>query len=130
MARGDWTIDEVAARFAEAAHTAQRLPSVRVQGYFNVWPTIVRQQWETLSHEPIPMRPIPPSPEAIERMEEAMRWVQWLEVGDRHLVWMRAKDVAWNRIARRFGCNRATAWRRWRRALDAVVARLIDARGA
>ena len=130
MARGDWTIDAVAARFAEAAQTARRLPAVRVQGYFNVWPTIVRQQWETLSHEPMPMRPIPPSPEAIERMEEVMRWVQWLEVDDRHLVWMRAKDVAWNRVARRFGCNRATAWRCWRRALDAIVARLTDARCA
>jgi len=129
MARRDWTIDEVAARFAQAAQTARRLPPVHVQGYFNVWPAIIRQQWETLSHEPIPMRPISPSPEAIERMEEAMRWVQWLEVDDRHLVWMRAKDVAWSRVARRFGCNRATAWRRWRMALEAVVVRLSDLRG-
>ena len=30
----------------EAARTARRLPPVRVQGYFNCWPAIVRMQWE------------------------------------------------------------------------------------
>ena len=124
MARREWTVDEVAARLAEAAQTARRLPPVRVQGYFNVWPAIIRQQWETLSNEVSEMRPIPPSPEAIERMMQTMRWVQWLDVEDRHLVWMRAKDVAWNRVARRFGCNRATAWRQWKKALKVVTDRL------
>ncbi len=124
MARRDWTIEDVAARFAEAARTARRLPPVRVQGYFNVWPAIVRQLWETLSNEAAEMRPMPPSPEAIERMMRAMHWVQFLKVEDRHLVWMRAKDVAWNRIARRFGCNRTTAWRRWQKALQVVSDRL------
>ena len=42
----DWTIDDVAARFAEAAETGRRLPRVRVQGYFNVWPEFVREAAE------------------------------------------------------------------------------------
>ena len=116
----EWTTSVVASRFAEAARTAQRLPPGRAQGYFNVWPAIARQQWETLSHEVREIRPLPPSPDAIERMLRAMLWVQVLEVEDRHLVWMRARDVAWNRIAWRFGCNRSTAWRRWQRALQVV----------
>ena len=121
MARREWTVDDLAAGFAEAAQTARCLPRVGVQSYFNVWPAIIRQQWELLSHEEIEMRPIPPSPQAIERMMQAMSWVQWLDVEDRHLVWMRAKNVAWNRIARRFGCNRATAWRRWKKAIQLVA---------
>jgi hypothetical protein len=32
-----------------------------------------------------------PDPKAIDRMLEVMRWVQWLEVEPRHLVWMRAQ---------------------------------------
>ena len=36
-------------------------------------------------------RPFPPSPDAIDRMLETMRWGQWLEVEQRHLVWMQAK---------------------------------------
>ena len=42
----EWTIETVADRFIEAARTAHRLPPVRVQGYFNCWPTIVRMPWE------------------------------------------------------------------------------------
>lgn len=120
----EWTIEDVAARFQEAVHTSRRLPRVRVQGYFNVWPMFARQEWEAMSCEDIELRPLPPSPEAIERMLEAMRWVQWLEEEQRHLVWMRAKEYEWKDVCRRFGCDRTTAWRRWQRALHVVAANL------
>ena len=126
MARHDllWTIDAVAARFHEAVITARRLPPVRVQGHFNTWPQIVRQPWEVLGAEDQGYRPFPPTPEAIDRMLEAMHWVQWLEVEQRHLVWMRADNYRWREITRRFGCDRTTAWRRWQRALELVACEL------
>ena len=71
-----WTIEEVAARFEEAASTGRRLPPVRVQGYFNTWLAIVRKEWERLSADERSYRPFPPTPEAIDRMLETMRWVQ------------------------------------------------------
>ena len=120
----DWTIDDVAARFSEAADTGRRLPPVRVQGYFNVWPTFVRDGWETFAAKDYDYRPLPPTPEAIDRMLEVMRWVQWLEVEQRHLIWMRAKQVEWKDICRRVGCDRTTAWRRWQKALGQVAERL------
>lgn len=120
----DWTLDDVAARFADAAETGRRLPRVRVRGYFNVWPAFVRDVWETYPDEGDAYRPWPPSPQAIERMMETMRWVQWLEEEQRHLVWMRAKQYEWKHICRRFGCNRTTAWRRWQKALRVVADRL------
>jgi len=121
-----WTIEDVAARFEEAATTGRRLPPVRVQGYFNTWPTIVRQQWELFSADEPVYRPIPPSPQAVERMLETMRWVLWLEIEERHLIWMRAKRYGWRAITIRFACDRTTAWRRWRRALLVVSDRLND----
>jgi hypothetical protein len=126
MARHDasWTTDEVANRFHEAAITARRLPPVRVQGYFNTWPPIVRQAWEVLGADDAIYRSYPPTPQAVERMLEAMRWVQWLEVEQRHLVWMRADGYRWREITRRFGCDRTTAWRRWNIALLVVSERL------
>jgi hypothetical protein len=51
-------------------------------------------------------------------MLETMRWVQWLEVEQRHLVWMRAKRYGWRDITIRFACDRTTAWRHWQRALQ------------
>jgi DNA-directed RNA polymerase specialized sigma24 family protein len=113
----------VAERFREAAETAHRLPAVRVQGYFNTWPAIQRETWEAYFDDERVLH-IPPSPDAIDRMEEAMRWVLWLSEEERHLVWMRAEGWEWKEIARRFACDRTTAWRRWRRALGKVVDRL------
>jgi len=121
----EWTMDDVAARFNEAVETAQRLPRVRVQGYFNVWPEFKREIWES-NGDVDDYRPFPPTPQAIDRMLETMRWVQWLEVEQRHLIWMRAKHYEWKFICRRFGCQRTTAWRRWQRALQIVVERLNE----
>ena len=117
----EWTIDDVAARFEDAAVTGQRLPPVRVQGYFNTWPAFVRTAWEAFSSDAPEYRPFPPSPVDIDRMLETMRWVQWLEVEQRHLVWMRASGTAGvtsrsalpATAAQRGGAGR----RRWRRSL-------------
>jgi DNA-directed RNA polymerase specialized sigma24 family protein len=117
----EWTMDDVAARFTEAAETGRRLPRVRVQGYFNLWPDFVRDAWEGFDNKDYEYRPLPPTPEAIDRMLEAMRWVQWLEEEQRHLIWMRAKQYEWQKIARRFGCCTKTAQRRWQRALQLVA---------
>lgn len=125
----EWTVERVDERFREAAITAHRLPPVRVQGYFNTWPAIRRMPWETLGAE-APIRRFPPSPEAIERMLEAMRWVQWLEEEERHLVWMRAERHRWRDICARLGCDRTTAWRRWQRALQIVADTLNGKREA
>jgi RHS repeat-associated protein len=83
----EWMIEDVAARFDEAARTAQRLPPVRVQGYFSVWPAFRHEEWQTYAADEHDDRPLPPSPKAVERMQETMRWVQWLDVEERHLVW-------------------------------------------
>lgn len=124
----EWTMDDVAARFAEAAETARRLPRVRVQGYFNVWPEFKREPWEVIGAPEDRYRPLPPSPEAIERMLETMRWVQWLEVEQRHLVWMRSNRYRWEQIGRRFACAARTAQRRYDAAIHLVALHLNKGR--
>lgn len=120
----EWTADEVAARFADAADTAQKLPRVRPGGYFNPWMTLAMQVPERYPDPERLYRPMPPSPQAVERMLETMRWVQWLEVEQRHLVWMRANRYEWQQIGRRFACDRNTASRRWHRVMELVAWRL------
>ena len=124
----EWTIEEVAARFTEAAETGRRLPRVRVQGYFNVWPAFAREAWEAYPDDEPDYQPLPPSPQAIERMLETMRWVQWLEVEQRHLVWMRARRYGWRDIAMRTACCTRTAQRHWQQAIQSVADRLNEAR--
>jgi hypothetical protein len=119
--RTDWTADEVAARFADAADTAHKLPRVRPAGYFNPWMTLAMQVPERYPDPDRLYRSMPPSPQAVERMLETMRWVQWLEVEQRHLVWMRANRYEWQQIGRRFACDRNTASRRWHRVMELVA---------
>ena len=119
-----WTVEDLANRFAEAAWTAHRLPRVGPRGYFNPWMTTAFQVPDRYPDPERLYRPMPPSPQDVERMLEAMRWVQWLEVEQRHLVWMRAKRYGWRDITIRFACDRTTAWRRWQQALQIVVDRL------
>ena len=119
-----WTVEDVANRFAEAAWSAHRLPRVGPRGYFNPWMTTAFQVPDRYPDPERLYRPMPPSPQDVERMLEAMRWVQWLEVEQRHLVWMRAKRYSWRDITIRFACDRTTAWRRWQQALQILVDRL------
>ncbi len=118
-----WDLDRVAARFEEAARVAHRLPPVRVQGYFNTWPAIRRERWESYAEPPRPVR-FPPDPAAIDRMLETMGWAVWLEDEQRHLVWMRAEGRRWRDVCARLGCDRTTAWRRWQNALGIVTGHL------
>lgn len=121
-----WSAQDVADRFQEAASTARRLPSANVQGYFNAWPTIVRTQWEAFAGEEPVRRCQPPSPQEVARMLEVMRWVVWLQVEQRHLVWMRAKRYGWRDICTRFGVGRTTAWQRWQEAVQQVAEKLNE----
>ena len=117
----EWCTDTVAARLEEAANTGRRLPPVRVQGYYTVWPVFVRQEWETLAADEKVYRPFPPSPKDIDRMLDVMRWVQWLDVEQRHLVWMRAKRYGWREIGIRFACCTKTAQRHWQKAMQTLA---------
>ena len=117
----EWTADDVANRFEDAARTARRLPAVRVQGYFNVWPIIVRTPYERMAGEDPPVCRFAPTPQEVQQMLEVMKWVQWLEVEQRKLVWMRAERYRWDDIARRFGCAARTAQRRYDAALHLIT---------
>jgi len=119
-----WTIDVVAERFTEAARTARRLPRVTVQGYVSTWPVVAQSELEAYPDRERLYRLPPPSPKDVDLMLEVMQWVQVLELDERHLVWMRAKRFDWREIGKRFGCDRTTAWRRWKRDMQVVTDKL------
>jgi uncharacterized protein YqcC (DUF446 family) len=120
------TPKEVAARFKGAAATARRLPSAEVQGYFNSWPKIIRESWETLTLEKSP-KSFPPDPKAIDHMMETMRWLQWIEQPERHLVLGFSMGVPRENMANERGISRSTLWRRYKAALTEITTKLNDA---
>ena len=70
----DWNADDVANHFEEAFRTLRKLPTVKVQGYFSVWPEIARTWREIGAMEPKPMR-VWTSAAAITRLEQSFDWV-------------------------------------------------------
>lgn len=129
MKRRNYTMIEIADRFEEAAHTIKRLPKVKVPGYFNTWPPIVRTIWEQIAMDKEYIQLSPPTPEAISKMEETIQWIFLLDEEDeRRLVWLRAARVPWKLICWRLGCGRTTAYHMWRVALLKISTRLNAAR--
>ena len=123
MAEAEWTGETVADHFEEAARTLRKLPPVRVTGYFNAWPEVLRSAKEIAGMEPEPMR-VRPGADAITRLEQTFDWMLWISVEERKLIWLRAARVPWKAITFEFGCDRTTAWRRWTLALTKIASRL------
>ncbi len=67
----NWTKKDVADQFEEAISTLKKLPPVRVQGYFNTWPEIVRAPKEIATGEPMSLC-LRATPDAISRMEQTL----------------------------------------------------------
>jgi Domain of unknown function (DUF6362) len=112
-----WDNEAVARRLEEAADVLARLPEERVCGLYDLWPRLVG---EPCRHA----RPAAAAPEAIDRMDEALGWLLWLEPEERRLVWLRAEGVPWKRITHWLGIGRTTAWQRWTAAVLKVTIRL------
>jgi hypothetical protein len=69
-------------------------------------------------------RPATAPPEAIDRMDETLQWLCWLEPEERRLLWLRAAGMPWKWITHRLGIGRTTAWQRWTMALLKITTRL------
>jgi hypothetical protein len=115
-----WDQEAVASRLEEAVDVLARLPDEQVRGLYDLWPKLVG---EPCRHA----RPAAAAPEAIDRMDQAVGWLMWLEREERRLVWLRAEGVPWKRITHWLGIGRTTAWQRWTTALLKIVVRLNTA---
>jgi hypothetical protein len=112
-----WDQQAVARRLEEAADVLARLPDERLRGVYDLWPRIVVKPTRCA-------RLTAAAPEAIDRMDEALGWLMWLDPEERRLVWLRAEGMPWKRITLRLGIGRTTAWQRWMIALLKIAVRL------
>jgi Domain of unknown function (DUF6362) len=117
MSEQRWDNEVVARRLEEAADVLARLPDERVRGLYDLWPKLIGAP---VKHA----RPAAAAPEAIDRMDEVLGWLMWLDPEERQLVWLRAEGLPWKWITRRLGIGRTTAWQRWTTGLLKIVVRL------
>jgi hypothetical protein len=117
MSEQRWDKDSVARRLEKAADVLARLPEEKVCGIYDLWPRLVGASCASVS-------PAAPAPDAIDRLDEALGWLMWLDPDERRLVWLRAEGLPWKRITNRLGIGRTTAWQRWTMALLKIATRL------
>ena len=119
----------VKARLREAAATLKRMrlerwdvPSQRTAW----WPDVVRQASESYGYDETKTPWVVPSPGAIDRMEEVLGWLLWLENGDQRLVWARASRLTWRQLETNDGRSRETLRKVYDKALGVIVAQLAE----
>jgi hypothetical protein len=117
MAATAWTPKLIAERLVEAADVLARLPDEQARGFYDLWPKILGRPHTGPGRAAA-------APEAIDRMDQALAWLAWLDPEERRLVWSRAEGMPWKWITRRLGVGRTTAWQRWTMALLKIASRL------
>ena len=126
---------DVLIRMEEAADTLRKLPRVYgPMGHRSHWPEYVSDGWLAYASEAanddltVKARSLP-SPEDIDRMDEALPWLQHLGVVEGRAVWARANGRSWGQCAKLLG---ASDWRTGRsrvmKFLGVIAQRLCDAR--
>ncbi len=118
-----WTDEMVEFRFEEAVATLKKLPDVKVQGYFNLWPQMKYSPNEVLQQEVIG-RKLRATPPEISRLDQVIEWSSWLNERERKIIWKRAMNIRWKIIQYEFGCDKSTVWRYYKLALAKISSRL------
>ena len=117
------TTNMVVNRLQEAAETIKRLPEKTFNHLKYNWPESL-QAWSDYGDEKTRARLGPPSPEAINQMDEAVNWLHWLEPDETKLAWAVATGINRKVIGSRLGVHRSTIWREWKaiiRKLTAII---------
>jgi len=124
MADNRWTPLLVEDRMVDAADVLKRLPEQRMQGYFSTWPPMVREFWEAFGRDEVRIRRGPPSAAAIDRMDETLAWLAWLDPTEAKIVWLRASGERWKEICWRVGLARTAVHQHWMFSLCVITWRL------
>lgn len=125
-----WTVQMVEDTLTEAAQTLKRLPMDRPRGFISSMPTPVRTLSESYGWDEVTVRLPPPSAAAIDRLDEALGWMAWLEDEQVRVVWARAGGVPWRPICQRLGCGRTKAWQIWVTSLVLLKVRINEMVGS
>jgi len=123
MSELHWTHHKIIDRLEEAAGTLRRLPDKKLQELKSNWPETI-PTWGEYGSDEIRLRLGPPSPDAIDRMDQTLGWLRWLEPAQARLVWARAERIPWKLILRQLGGGRETARQKLRAALSIIVSHL------
>ncbi len=117
-------LENTKTRLIEAADALRRLSMLGIKpgGLRAQWPDVVHRVEEAYGWTAARMRPPRPSPAQITRMDEALRWLLWLDVDQRKVVWARCIGLSWRRIEDMDGRSIRTLQNLFAAALRCILA--------
>ncbi|MBQ8464764.1 MAG: hypothetical protein IJ545_02005 [Alphaproteobacteria bacterium] len=116
------TIDEIKENLVFAAKIMRRLPPVKVQGYFCSWPKFCADEDDIHSSNEVWLMPLP---EEIEKMEEILDWLKFIEMEQRRIVWLRSCGMGWKQISARTHRGRSSLIRDFNASLKTILDALV-----
>ena len=125
-----WNKKIVVAYLEDAADIHRRLPRVKVDGYYNLWPETMRDEWTKLYDAVNGTNQLgAPNAREVSYHEEIMEWLRWVQPDQQQLVWMRANRIPWKILIDQFGASKATLWRKVDNGLARIESTLIANQG-
>ncbi len=119
-----WNKHVVADYIEESVLTTMALPPAQVPGLRkSLWSYVRHTPNEITMQELVPTRSRP-TPDAIARQEQTLKWMSWITAQERDLVWMRGARMGWKKIGSKINCHDVTAWRKWQHALEKISRQL------
>lgn len=119
--------DPVPALLEEAADTLKRLPRALLRPRLSSWPEVVRDSASVFSGtDQLRRKPIPPSPQAIDRMDRTLACLLSCDDEARRLVWARANRVSWRRLEDIDGRSHVTLRKIVARGHDQIRLRIAE----
>ncbi len=98
----------------------------------SAWPSVVHD-WDAYSGELMKFRqehavnrPAAPSPDAIDRMDQAMKWLLAVKNGDRRIVMGRAAGFSWRQLEDKDGRCMRTLQNVHSGALEAILTSMVE----
>lgn len=116
---------DVRDRIAEAGRSLRGLRIPRELGALRggrvCWPDPPPEYWMQYGREAATYRPLPPTAAEIDRMEEVLSWLMWLNDDQRKFVGAWMMGARWTEICERWHISRSGGHKR----LDAICSHLL-----
>ncbi len=118
-------MEDTKRRLVEAADALRRLSmsGIKPSGLRTQWPDVIHRVEEAYGWTGERVRPPRPSPAEITRMDEAIRWLLWLDADQRKVIWARSTGLSWRRIEDMDGRSMRTLQNLHATALHRILAR-------
>src|SRR4051794_32409981 len=116
---------QVFEQIQRAVRTLRKLPAVKVRSKFCNWPDFIRRFEDAYGTSPAQVRIVPTARQLTE-LDEVIDWLAWLSrFGSEYplVVWARAEDYSWRKIAAMAGLAPNTCKERFREGVCAIAYR-------